>query len=156
MSLDSSNKDAAVDDIHKMPFIEHLRELRHRILKISIAIIIASFVTFTFRVEMFTWLASPLQALPTQQMQVLSLVEMFVTYLKLSVLAAVFVASPYVLGQVWLFIAPGLHSHEKRWIIPFVSLGSLFFIAGGAFAFYVVLPLGFDYLVAMVPRRHRC
>jgi sec-independent protein translocase protein TatC len=138
-------------DGSRMPFVEHLRELRRRLLYCVIFVFVASIATFTWSEELFVWITEPLRQVSGQRMQVLGLIEMFMTYLKLSVLAALFVGAPYILLQAWLFVAPGLYRHEKRWIGPFILLGTLFFVGGAAFAFYVVLPLGFSQLVLMVP-----
>ncbi|HET6345422.1 MAG TPA: twin-arginine translocase subunit TatC, partial [Myxococcota bacterium] len=93
----------------------------------------------------------PLAVLPSQKMIVLGPLEMFITYIKLSILAAVLVSSPFILLQLWLFVSPGLYAHEKRWVVPFVVLGTLFFVGGAAFCFYLVLPASFKYLIDMVP-----
>lgn len=143
----------AVDgvDVGRMTFVQHLAELRLRLIRAAVALVVATIACFSFAPQLFEWLRGPLASIPDQQMVVLSPLEMFITYLKLAVLAGVFLAAPYLLLQVWLFVSPGLYKHEKKWIVPFVVLGSIFFIGGGAFAFYVVLPMGFAYLVAMVP-----
>ena len=136
----------------RMSFVEHLRELRLRLIYCSIALLVATGACWSFRVQLFELLRRPLSSLATNQtLIVLSPLEQFVTYLKLSVLASVFVTSPFVLLQIWRFVSPGLYDKERRWLTPFVFLGSLFFCGGAAFAFYVVLPIGFAYLVAMVP-----
>jgi sec-independent protein translocase protein TatC len=135
----------------KMSLVGHLGELRGRLMSTLIVILLGTLAAFYFREEIFYWFTGPLREIPGQQMQVLGLVEMFVAYLKLSVLAAVFGGAPWILLQTWLFISPGLYGHEKRWIVPFILFGSGSFVGGGLFAFYVVLPLGFEQLVAMVP-----
>ena len=135
----------------QMSFIEHLGELRVRILYIIIALLITSGIAFIFRIELFEFIHYPIKNIPEQKLQVLTLTEMFITYLKLSVITGVFISSPWILLQSWLFISPGLHTNEKQWLVPFVVLGSIFFIFGGVFSFYVVMPLGFDYLVQTVP-----
>ena len=135
----------------RMSFMEHMRELRRRIFYCIIALFVGTLVAFGFHEQIFAWISGPLAHVTSSKMQVLGLVEMFVAYLKLAVLAAIFGTAPFMLVQLWLFVAPGLYSHEKRWIVPFVVLGTLFFVGGGLFAFYVVLPLGFEYLVQMVP-----
>lgn len=138
----------------RMPFVEHLRELRKRILWALLAPFVLLFVAFAFREPIFQWTITPLrqvEGLQDQPMQVLGLMEMFVTYLKLAALAAVFASAPWMLLQLWLFVAPGLYGHERRWLGPFIVLGTAFFVGGGAFAFYLVLPLGFEQLVQMVP-----
>ena len=137
--------------VARMSFVEHLRELRYRLMMVAAVIFIATFAAFAFAPQIFEWIRIPLAAIDSEKMQVLSPLEMFITYLKLAVLAALFASSPWVLVQVWLFVAPGLYSHEKKWIVPFVFLGTIFFVGGAAFAFYVVMPFGFKYLVAMVP-----
>ncbi|MEM6731999.1 MAG: twin-arginine translocase subunit TatC, partial [Myxococcota bacterium] len=97
------------------------------------------------------WLQTPLKDILAAEMIVLDPLEMFVTYLKLSILAAIFVSAPWILLQIWLFIAPGLYASEKKWVIPFIALGSLFFVGGGAFGFYIVIPNAFEFLTTMVP-----
>ncbi len=136
-----------------MSFIEHLRDLRKRLLWAVIGVGVVSFACFAFAPELFDYLRRPLAALPThQKLIVLSPLELYITYIKLAILASLFLSAPWTLFQVWLFVAPGLYGHEKRWVAPFVILGTLFFVGGGAFAFEVVLPLGFDYLVANMPQ----
>jgi sec-independent protein translocase protein TatC len=100
---------------------------------------------------MFEWLRQPLALVPNNKMIVLGPLEMFVTHLKLALLGAVFSTSPFLLLQLWLFVAPGLYPQERRWVIPFVAAGSASFVGGAAFCFYVVLPASFKYLVEMVP-----
>jgi sec-independent protein translocase protein TatC len=134
-----------------MPLVAHLRELRTRVLCSLGGVVVGMALAFFFREALFQWMRAPLLELELGRMQVLGLVEMFVVYLKLAALAGTFAAMPYVLWQVWQFVAPGLYAHERRWVAPFIGFGSLFFLLGGLFAFYAVLPLGFRYLVAMVP-----
>jgi sec-independent protein translocase protein TatC len=134
-----------------MTFVEHLRELRRRIVWALVGVGVVSVMCFSFSPEMFDYLRRPLLTLPHQKLIVLSPLELYVTYIKLAILASLFLSAPWSLAQVWLFIAPGLYGHEKRWVLPFVVLGTLFFAGGGAFAFYVVLPIGFNYVVAAMP-----
>lgn len=135
----------------RMSFFDHLAELRRR-LAWSVAIVaVMAFVSFEYAPEIFTWLRQPLALLPRQSMTVLGPLEMFATYIKLAIIASLFVSAPFLMLQIWLFVAPGLLPSEKRWILPFIILGSVFFVGGGAFAYYAVLPTVFKYLVAMVP-----
>ena len=134
-----------------MSLVDHLRELRYRVMLAAGALLATTLLCFAFSEEIFLWIIQPLHAIPQYKLQVLGLIEMFVTYLKLSVMAGVFLAMPFLLLQVWLFVAPGLYSHEKKWILPFVICGTVFFAGGALFAFYGVMPMGFPYLVAMVP-----
>ncbi|MBN1962892.1 MAG: twin-arginine translocase subunit TatC [Deltaproteobacteria bacterium] len=135
----------------RMTFFEHLGELRRRLLYCIALLFIVAVVSLSFAPEMFEWLRGPLLYLPHQKLIVLSPIELYITYLKLGVLAAIFISSPFLLLQLWLFVAPGLYPQEKRWLGPFVIIGSLFFVAGGAFAYYIVLPLGFKFVVSQMP-----
>ena len=134
-----------------MGFFEHLTELRKRLFYCVIAIVIPSIIALSFAPVLFELLRKPLAAIPDHQMIVLSPLEMFVTYLKLGILSGIFMSIPVILWHIWAFVAPGLYKQEKRWIIPFILLGSAFFIGGGAFAYFIVLPMGFEYLIKMVP-----
>ena len=96
------------------------------------------FAGWGFREQIFTWITGPLRDVQGQ-MQVLGLFEMFMTYLKLAALAAIFAAAPWMLLQLWLFVAPGLYGHEKRWIGPFILLGTL---AGFGSLLIVYLAIG--------------
>ncbi|MEC9466704.1 MAG: twin-arginine translocase subunit TatC [Myxococcota bacterium] len=135
----------------RMGFLEHLNELRVRLMRTVVVLFLAALACFTYADELFVILQQPLKDLPDAEMIVLTPLEMFITHLKIAAVAGIFVTSPWALLQVWLFIAPGLYGNEKKWIAPFVILGTLSFCAGGAFAFYIVMPMGFEYLVAMVP-----
>lgn len=138
-----------------MSLIEHLGELRRRLISSLVAVGICTLVTVATAPYLFEFLRRPLERLGAESkitLQVLTPIELFLTYLKLSVLAGLFLAAPWVLLQIWFFVSPGLYRREKKWIIPFVVLGTLFFVGGGAFGFFVVLPIGFKYLVAFTPQ----
>lgn len=135
-----------------MSLVEHLRELRKRLLYVLIVLVIATFAGFSFAPQLFQYLRYPLDAATQgQKLIVLSPLEMVFTYMKLAILAAVFVTAPWILAQLWLFVAPGLYAHEKRWIAPFIIMGTASFVGGGAFGFYIVIPNMFKYLTTMVP-----
>src|SRR4051812_32027154 len=129
----------------RMSFMQHLGELRRRLWYAVLGVTVVSIFCFTFSAELFEFLRMPLAAIDQKTLIVLSPLELYVTYIKLAILASLFVSSPWVLYQLWLFVSPGLYGHEKRWVVPFVALGSMFFTGGAAFAFYVVLPMGFKY-----------
>ena len=126
MSTDEPNKEL---DGSKMSFLCHLKELRQRIFYTLAGMLIGTLICFSWAPEMFELLRHPLAGIQDQQMIVIGPLEMFITYLKLSVLAGVFLTSPWILAQIWFFISPGLYSNEKKWLAPFVGLGSLFFSA---------------------------
>lgn len=135
----------------RMSLVDHLRDLRKRLMLAVLGVMVVAFACFAFAPQMFDYLRRPLENIETGNLIVLSPLELYITYIKLAVLAALFASAPWVLLQLWLFISPGLYGHEKRWVVPFVVLGTIFFIGGGAFAFYLVLPLGFDYLAGAMP-----
>ena len=135
----------------RMSFLEHLSELRRRLIACIIVVFVAMLGCLALAPELFVILQAPLSKVPHHQLIVLSPIELYLTYLKLALLAGLFVASPFILFQIWRFVAPGLYSNEKRFMLPFVMLGSLSFIGGGAFAFLLVLPMGFEFLVNAMP-----
>ncbi len=135
----------------RMSIFDHLGELRRRIMYSLACLVLTSGGCFTFAEKIFIFLRRPLEAISAQKMIVLTPLEMFMTYIKLAIMGGLFLAMPCVLLQLWWFISPGLYAHEKRWVVPFVALGSGCFMGGAAFCFYLVLPASFRYLVDMVP-----
>jgi sec-independent protein translocase protein TatC len=134
----------------KMSFLEHLDELRKRIIYIAISIGVGFLIAFFFVQQIFDFVMKPLQAgLPTGGKLVYTEpTEAFVLYITMALIAGAIIALPLVMTQVWLFIAPGLYSHEKRMAIPFVAMSSLFFVAGAAFSHFVVFPLTWKFFVS--------
>ena len=136
----------------QMSFLEHLEELRQRLLRSILGIVIGAAACFYFHEAIYGFLARPL----TDTLRALHLsdklvytnpVDPFNLYVKVSILAGLFLASPYVLLQLWLFISPGLYRHEKKYVWPFVSLTSALFISGGFFAFKLAFPAALRFLV---------
>ena len=127
----------------KMSFLDHLDELRRRIIYAVIAIVIGFLISCLFLNQLFAFIVDPMKAaLPDGQKLIFTEpTEALMLYLKMAVLAGLLIASPGVMTQVWLFVAPGLYSNEKKLAIPFVAMSSFFFVAGAAFAHYVVFPL---------------
>jgi sec-independent protein translocase protein TatC len=133
--------------------ISHLLELRTRLLHAVIAVAVAFTPLVFFSNQLFTLIARPLiDKLPEgTSIIATSVVAPFMTPLKLSLMAAIFVAMPYILYQAWAFVAPGLYRHEKRFALPlFVSSVVLFYV-GVAFAYFIVFPLMFAFLTATAP-----
>lgn len=148
---DGPQDDLADDDSGgKMSFLEHLDELRRRILYAVVSIFIGFVISFFFIDEIFTFIMRPMQELlPAGGTLVYTdPTEAFILYIKLALIAGLLLASPAVMMQVWLFVAPGLYSHEKKWAIPFVVMSSFFFVAGAAFSHYVVFPLTWRFFVS--------
>ena len=133
----------------KLPFTTHLEELRRRLIYAVVAIVLGAIIAFLFSKQLFYFLAQPLVKIlpPNQPMIFTALTEAFFTYFKVALLAGFFLASPVVFYQLWKFIAPGLYEHEKKFVIPFVISATVFFILGGAFAYYIVFPFGFKFFL---------
>jgi sec-independent protein translocase protein TatC len=134
----------------KMSFLEHLDELRKRIIYIAISIGVGFLIAFFFVQRIFDFVMKPLQAgLPAGGKLVYTEpTEAFVLYITMALIAGAIIALPLVMAQVWLFIAPGLYSHEKKMAIPFVVMSSVFFIMGTAFSHFVVFPMTWKFFVS--------
>lgn len=132
----------------KMSFLEHLDELRRRIIFAIISLAVAFVACFTFSTQIFEFLMGPMtMALPEGGELIATKVpEIFVLHLKMSFFAAIFVASPAWLTQVWLFISPGLYSNERKFAIPFIFFGTCFFLLGATFSHYMVFPVAVNFL----------
>jgi len=139
-----------MDQEKKMPFLGHLEELRNRLIVCCIAIGIAFFISFGFKERLFQILVQPLIAAlpPGERMVFTALPEAFFVYLEVSIIAGVALAMPIILYEAWLFVVPGLYAHERRIAFPFVLLGTLFFAGGVLFAYFIVFPFAFKYLVS--------
>jgi sec-independent protein translocase protein TatC len=136
----------------QMSFLEHLEELRQRLLRSIYSIIIATGICFYFRDAIYGYLARPLtDALHTlnlpEKLVYTNPVDPFNLYIKLSIMAGIFLASPFILWQFWLFVSPGLYRNEKKYVWPFVFLTSGLFISGGFFAYKLALPKALEFLV---------
>lgn len=132
-----------------MSLMEHLEELRFRLVRAVLALFVAFFPCWYFVDEIFAFLQRPILKLlpPGKKLAYLGITDPFILYFKVAALAAVFVASPFILYQFWRFVAPGLYKRERRYLLPFLFFGSLFFLAGGAFAYYVAFPLAAEFLL---------
>jgi sec-independent protein translocase protein TatC len=133
----------------KMSFLEHLDELRKRIIRSITALLIGFGVTIFFVDELFAFIFLPMQQmLPAGQTLIYTdASEAFILQIKIALIAALILASPLVFLQVWLFIAPGLYAHEKKYAIPFVLMSTIFFAGGAAFSHYVVFPIVWKFFV---------
>ncbi|MFA9407827.1 MAG: twin-arginine translocase subunit TatC [Candidatus Dadabacteria bacterium] len=133
----------------KMSFIDHLGELRRRLLWSLLAVGILFIPAYYFSNELFEFLMKPLiENLPEGSTLIFTRpAEGFSTYLKVSFFAALFLAVPFILYQAWRFIAPALYKEEKQIVIPFIFFGSLFFGLGAAFCYYIASPPAFKFLL---------
>lgn len=137
----------------EQPFVSHLIELRDRLIRMAIAILVVFLALFPFANAIYTFVAAPLMAqLPEGNTMIATQVAApFLTPFKLALIAAVFLSMPYLLYQFWGFIAPGLYKHEKRLATPLLISSILLFYVGVAFAYLLVFPLIFAFLSAATP-----
>lgn len=134
-------------------FIAHLIELRDRLVRSVLAIIVLMVLLFPWASELFHAFATPvLQSLPEGQTMIATgAISPFFIPLKLAALAAVFLAMPYLLYQLWAFIAPGLYQHERRLAVPLIVSSSALFYIGAGFAYFVVIPAVFHFMGMFAP-----
>jgi sec-independent protein translocase protein TatC len=124
-----------------MSFLEHLDELRRRLLHAVAALFLGILAASAYWTELFEFVVGPLRALlGGEKLKSFDPPEAFVIQFKIVAIAGTMLALPYILLHVWRFIAPGLHRHEKKLVIPFVTLATLLFVAGALFAHYVLVP----------------
>lgn len=126
----------------KMSFLDHLDELRRRIIRALIALFVGFLIAFAFIEKVFRFIMEPLQAVLPDGGKLIYTepAEAFILYLKVAALVGLIIALPALLWQAWAFVAPGLYANEKRLAIPFVVSGTLFFVSGALFSHYVVFP----------------
>jgi len=137
----------------EMPLLEHLAELRRRLLYSAVAFVIAFLIAYHFAPRIYEFLAAPLaHALEARgqkpQLIYTALYEAFFTYIKVSIFAAAFLSFPIIASQLWLFIAPGLYKKEKRAMLPFLIVTPILFFAGGALAYYVIFPTAWKFFLS--------
>lgn len=134
-----------------MSFREHLLELRRRIVRATIIVVLGCFVTWEYRIELFGFLSRPVaDALADNgiySFQTITLTESIVVYMKTTIVSALFFLSPYIFWELWAFISPGLYSKEKRFVLPLTAFSVAFFILGAAFAYSILLPFLTDWLI---------
>src|SRR5215471_13241856 len=131
----------------QMSFLDHLEELRKRIINSLIAIGVALAVCWTFADYLFKAVQRPILKAGVSSLVFSTPTEGFNLELKLAVMAAIFLAAPFILGQVWLFISPGLYKHERRYALPFIFFSSLLFVVGGLFGYFVAFPFALRFLL---------
>jgi len=133
----------------QMPLTAHLEELRWRLIKSLLAIAVAFIATYNLAEFLFTFLTRPLLAINPGPVELIGtgVTEAFFTKLKVSFIAAIFLASPVIFYQAWMFVAPGLYDQEKRYVRPFVFFATVFFVLGAAFCYWVVFPVGYRFFI---------
>jgi sec-independent protein translocase protein TatC len=139
------------EDLKRMTLLEHLEELRRRIAWSLAAVLVGFLLCWGFADKIFGLLARPItQFFPAgEKLAFTGLVDPFMLYMKVALLAGIFVASPVVLFQVWLFVSPALYRHERRMIVPFIIITTAFFLGGGYFGWAVAFPMVCQFLLSV-------
>jgi sec-independent protein translocase protein TatC len=137
------------EELPRMSLIQHLEELRKRILWSLAFAGVAFFFCWNRREQIFSFLEGPIKKIlpPGAKLVFMGITDPFILYFKVAGLAALFVASPFLLYQLWRFISPGLYRRERRYVLPFIFFGTLFFLSGGAFAYKIAFPYAAQYLI---------
>ncbi len=150
-----NNQDQGVPDLdeNEQPLLFHLIELRDRLLRMVLVVAVLFVMLVPFSSTLFSMLSGPLLAhMPEDgSMIAIEVASPFLIPFKLTLFLAVFIAIPYVLYQLWSFVAPGLYRHERRLVVPLLVSSTLLFYAGAAFAYFVVFPLVFAFFTAAAP-----
>jgi len=134
----------------KQPFTAHLEELRSRLIKCFIAVGVGFLISYGFKQQIFDILTEPLMRSmnPGDHLIFTNLPEAFFTLLKAAFISGIMLASPVLLYQFWMFVAPGLYDREKRLVMPILFLSTLFFVGGALFGYFIVFPFGFDFFLS--------
>lgn len=138
-----------IDTEEKLPFTDHLEELRNRLIVCFIAVGVGFVLAYGFKEQLFTILTRPLiEAMnPGDKLVFTGLPEAFFTYLKVAFLTGLILAAPVLIYEFWMFVAPGLYRRERLLMAPIVVVSSVFFVAGALFGYFVVFPFGFRFFL---------
>ena len=150
-SLDApEGEDLEDDGARKMSFLDHLDELRRRLVAAALSLAFGTLVAIFFIDRIFTFIMRPLydKLPPGSKLIYTEPTEAFMLKVKIALLAGVVIGAPLILWQLWLFVAPGLYAHEKRFAGPFILMATVFFVGGTAFNHYVVFPLAWVFLAS--------
>ena len=144
--------DDLIDDTPQ-PLISHLTELRDRLLRAVLAVLVAFIVLFPFANDIYAIVSQPLRDLLPEGSSMIAteVASPFLTPFKLTLVTAVFLVMPYILFQVWAFVAPGMYRNEKKIAFPLLASSVLLFYAGTAFAYFIVFPLIFAFFTSVGP-----
>jgi len=131
----------------KMSFLDHLEELRVRLIRCLLSLVVAFGICWGFADKIFHFITGPMrQADAKIQFIYTEPTEAFMLYMKMAFFVGIFLAAPFILYQIWAFISPGLYPHEKAYAVPFIAFGSVFFLLGALFGHYVLFPMTFQFL----------
>jgi len=138
-----------MDENGKMPFTEHLAELRKRLIICFVGIGVGFAIAYSFKEALFVLLMQPLKGAmgPDQKLIYTGLPEAFFVYIEVSFFGAILLAAPLIFFEMWLFVAPGLYKNERRFLVPLLVLSCFFFAGGVLFGYSIVFPYAFKYLL---------
>jgi sec-independent protein translocase protein TatC len=138
-------------ELPKMSFLEHLEDLRKRILYSLIALVVGFGICWAYARPIYLWMQQPLVQFLQEgdKLAYTRVTAPFFLYMKVAFFAGIFIAAPVILLQLWLFIAPGLYPKERKYAAPFIFFATLFFVAGGYFGYRLVLPLAAEFFVEL-------
>jgi sec-independent protein translocase protein TatC len=146
------DKTKSPENSAEMPFLDHLEELRWRLIKIVASIILLSVIAFSFSDYLLEILLYPTRSLQDKMnIQVLKVQTIFMIKLELSLLSGAVISLPYIFYQLWAFLAPGLLENERKYAIPVIFFATLSFIIGAMFAYFIIIPLALDFFMNMAP-----
>ncbi len=148
--MEAEKKKTDKSNDKEMTFVEHLEELRKRVIKCIIGVAVGFTVSYVYSKELFFILMRPLLSiLPKSQKQLVftNPIQPFMVYLKVALIVGVFISSPLILFQLWRFISPGLYKSERKYSLVFLLLSIIFFIGGTSFGYFVLLPFSFSFLL---------
>ena len=151
VNSDAEEPELEERDSGKMSFLEHLDELRKRLLHVVAYIGIGFVACFVFAKHIYHFIALPIsRSLPAgTKLAYTNPTDPFTIYMKVAFIAGIFLTSPLILYEVWKFIAPGLYRKEKKYVVPFLVSSVFLFVLGGAFCYYVVLPQAYAFLIGL-------
>lgn len=144
-------------DQEKQPFTAHLEELRSRLIKASYAVGVGFLASYYFKEKIFEILTMPLMKVMSEEDHLIytNLPEAFFTFLKAAFICGLMVASPVILYQFWMFVAPGLYNKERKMVAPVLILSTFFFVGGALFGYFVVFPVGFEFFLSFATENIR-
>ncbi len=132
---------------HHMTLVEHLRDLRTRLMNSLWALMIFTGIAYNYSNEIFDLVRKPiLKYLPSGGLVYTAPLDKFMAHFKISIVMGIIFSSPFIIYQIWLFVAPGLYRNEKKYAASFISLGTVLFLSGFLFSYFVALPMAFDFL----------
>jgi len=131
----------------KMTFLEHLEELRQRLVRTCVYLALGFAACWGFREQIFHFMVQPMRAAGFKDKFIFTgPAEALMLYMKMAFFVGIFLAAPLILWEIWGFIAPGLYKNEKKWAVPFIGMGTFFFAGGALFGHYFLFPLTFQFL----------